>query len=440
MIIFKNSLIFCSFFIKGGKESSQSTSDSTELATKKLNEFLPKLEKSSKAIQSIDKKDLAELKSFKMPPSGVRMASEAVCILFAVNPSYENFKKLLLSDSAFIQKVLNYDKNSISDYSHQELTKYVVNPEFQPQQIKNQSNVASALSEWVLCMYEYKTLNAEIEVIQSSNSSDIKTLISSSFYPFYWPNFFEAVKINNSEDHKTMWKLAEAVEKINFKKEKFMSVDDFLDAVDGNSAIKSIKEQANKILLGFAEKHVRSEAANVNGFLFLIEIIKEYKIEVFKIILKGVFYLNQNVDSKYVITDIDWFASVLSLLATHPDGNQKKQAKRLSQCFAEKLPIWPKEALKEALKPLISEQKVFILSSEMSIKKKIYYTVTIFVIKIDNLIGHIKDLGLLIETGQDMIVSVFMLNEDNNKNLVYFISVNKKFNNIYTVKLTLKGR
>jgi hypothetical protein len=62
-----------------------------------------------------------------------------------------------------------------------------------------------------------------------------------------------------------------------------------------------------------------------------------------------------------MITDLDWFSSVLDLIATFPEiesDTHKKHIKQLSKCFAEKLPIWPREALKQKLKSSISEQKV----------------------------------------------------------------------------------
>ena len=66
-----------------------------------------------------------------------------------------------------------------------------------------------------------------------------------------------------------------------------------------------------------------------------------------------------------MITDLNWFAKVLNLLAVadeiKAEGLNKKSMKQLSKCFVEKLLIWPKDILKQKLTSLITADKVNFL-------------------------------------------------------------------------------
>merc|ERR1719353_814853 len=79
------------------REKAQAEEKRAELMEKKmielskvcqthLKEVLPILEASANALETISSKDFAELRGFKCPPLGVRLTSEALCIMFSVLP------------------------------------------------------------------------------------------------------------------------------------------------------------------------------------------------------------------------------------------------------------------------------------------------------------------------------------------------------------------
>ena len=55
-----------------------------EDAQKDLAEALPALEAAVKALDSLDKNDIAEIRVFQKPPEAVRMVMESVCVLFNI--------------------------------------------------------------------------------------------------------------------------------------------------------------------------------------------------------------------------------------------------------------------------------------------------------------------------------------------------------------------
>ncbi len=235
-----------------------------QLANEKLKNYTSKLTKCTVNLHNLKKNDLSELRSFKMPPSAVRLAGEAVCILFASKPTYDNFTKHL-NDPGFQQKLISYDRDAISDYAYEELVKYMKSPDFVPENMAKQNRVASVLCEWVICMYEYKQIVDEINTSKEvdANIQDIGKSISDSVYSFQWPYFYGPDLVSTPANHDHISKLNEAIEKINLKNEKFLSIDEFFKLVDENNSIRNLKEQASKVLFSFAEKYVKSESANV---------------------------------------------------------------------------------------------------------------------------------------------------------------------------------
>jgi hypothetical protein len=71
--------------------------------------------------------------------------------------------------------------------------------------------------------------------------------------------------------------------------------------------------------------------------------------------------LNKSVNSKLLITDLNWFSDVLNSIGTDQASCSellKKQINRLKSLFTSKIPIWPKELLKKSLLSFTDEQKV----------------------------------------------------------------------------------
>lgn len=54
-----------------------------------LDVAMPALQKAVRALDSLDKKDIGEVKSFAKPPPAVQVVMEAVCILLGQKPDWD---------------------------------------------------------------------------------------------------------------------------------------------------------------------------------------------------------------------------------------------------------------------------------------------------------------------------------------------------------------
>ena len=67
-----------------------------------------------KALENLNKKDMTEIKSYGRPPPLVEKVMEAVMILKGHEPTWAEAKRQL-GDNQFIQKLINFDKDNMTD-------------------------------------------------------------------------------------------------------------------------------------------------------------------------------------------------------------------------------------------------------------------------------------------------------------------------------------
>ncbi|OWZ24775.1 Axonemal dynein heavy chain [Phytophthora megakarya] len=135
-----------------------------------LAEAIPALENAVKALQTLTKGDITEIKAMKKPPDGVKLVMEAVCIMMRVPPvkvkdpaggtkKVDDYwgpaQKSLLGDTRFLQNLLEYDKDNISVEAMDKVRPYAANPDFQADKIRKASVAASGLCSWVHAMVVY---------------------------------------------------------------------------------------------------------------------------------------------------------------------------------------------------------------------------------------------------------------------------------------------
>jgi dynein heavy chain len=130
-------------------------------AQKDLDEALPALQAAFKALDALEKKDIAELKVFSKPPDLVLMVMEAICILFKVKPDWENSKKIL-SDSQLMRKMQEYDKDNIPESVSKKLRKYCENPSFTPDAVEKVSRACKSMCLWAMAMDIYSRVVKEV--------------------------------------------------------------------------------------------------------------------------------------------------------------------------------------------------------------------------------------------------------------------------------------
>lgn len=131
-------------------------------AQRDLDRALPALESAVKALNSLTKADITEVKSFTNPPNAVRVVMEAVCVLLGEKENWETAKKLL-SRSDFMDLLQNYDKDNIAESRLKKLRKQYINAEeMQVDVIQKVSKAGSGLCLWARAMDVYADVAKEV--------------------------------------------------------------------------------------------------------------------------------------------------------------------------------------------------------------------------------------------------------------------------------------
>ncbi|WIA36351.1 hypothetical protein OEZ86_007670 [Tetradesmus obliquus] len=133
-----------------------------------LAEAMPALQAAVRALDTLTKNDITEVKGMKSPPAAVRVVLEAVCILKGIKPvrfkdpqsgqmvdSYWEASKKMLMDEEFLLSLRQFDKDHIDAGIMKKITGYTVLPEFQPDKIEKVSKAAYGLCCWVRAMEVY---------------------------------------------------------------------------------------------------------------------------------------------------------------------------------------------------------------------------------------------------------------------------------------------
>lgn len=85
-----------------------------ENAQKDLDEAVPALDEAMRALESLNKKDLGEIKAYNNPPELVETVLQAVMILRQSDPTWAEAKRQL-GDTTFIKQLIEFDRDHMSD-------------------------------------------------------------------------------------------------------------------------------------------------------------------------------------------------------------------------------------------------------------------------------------------------------------------------------------
>uniref|UniRef100_A0A1I8GGQ9 DHC_N2 domain-containing protein n=1 Tax=Macrostomum lignano TaxID=282301 RepID=A0A1I8GGQ9_9PLAT len=150
-------------------------------AQKDLDEALPALEAAVKALNSLDKNDISEIRVFTSPPPLVQTVMEAVCLLLGSKTDWASAKQVL-GDTNFLRRLMDYPKDEITNKMLAGLKKYMENPEFTPSNVEKVSKACKSMCMWVRAMDMYakvyrtvepkkkklEAANAELNVVMST--------------------------------------------------------------------------------------------------------------------------------------------------------------------------------------------------------------------------------------------------------------------------------
>uniref|UniRef100_A0A667XC84 Dynein axonemal heavy chain 2 n=1 Tax=Myripristis murdjan TaxID=586833 RepID=A0A667XC84_9TELE len=133
-----------------------------ENAQRDLDEALPALEEAMKALESLNKKDMTEIKSYGRPPALVETVMQAVMILQGKEPTWAEAKRQL-GEANFIKTLVHFDKDNISDRVLRKISQYCSQVDFQPEIIGRVSLAAKSLCMWVRAMEVYGRIYRVVE-------------------------------------------------------------------------------------------------------------------------------------------------------------------------------------------------------------------------------------------------------------------------------------
>jgi dynein heavy chain len=132
-------------------ELQQLTAD----AQKELDDALPALQRAEDALNSLNKKDIAEIKAYSKPPELVELVLNAVMCIKKLPHGDWNETKKCISDPNFLQSLIAFDKESLNEALMTKVSKFTSLAKFNPDEVGKQSGAAKSLCQWIRAMEMY---------------------------------------------------------------------------------------------------------------------------------------------------------------------------------------------------------------------------------------------------------------------------------------------
>jgi len=131
----------------------------------------PALLAAQKALDTLNKKNLTELRQFSKPPDGVDKVTAACMVLFAPggkipkDRSWNASKKALMSagSDTFLNNLINYDKENIPESSLIAVQPYLDDPVFDPVKMEKKSLAAAGLCAWAINIVRFYRIFCDVE-------------------------------------------------------------------------------------------------------------------------------------------------------------------------------------------------------------------------------------------------------------------------------------
>jgi len=123
----------------------------------------PIIQEAERALNTLDKKSLTELKAFATPPNDIVDVGKAVLVLMAPGGripkdlSWNNLKKTLMqSVERFLQQLQNFDKDNVAEQCVAWVERNLLCiPGFNPEDIRSKSLAAAGICKWVINICKY---------------------------------------------------------------------------------------------------------------------------------------------------------------------------------------------------------------------------------------------------------------------------------------------
>ena len=130
----------------------------------------PALFAAQEALNTLNKANLTELKSFGSPPSAVLMVLGAVMVLIIgqqgkipKDRSWAKIKLMMAKVDQFLDALINYEKENIPPNVLVALEPYLKDKEFDPDFVKSKSAAAAGLCSWVINIIKFYEVYCDVE-------------------------------------------------------------------------------------------------------------------------------------------------------------------------------------------------------------------------------------------------------------------------------------
>uniref|UniRef100_A0A8C2BI93 Dynein axonemal heavy chain 11 n=1 Tax=Cyprinus carpio TaxID=7962 RepID=A0A8C2BI93_CYPCA len=131
----------------------------------------PALQAANAALNTLNRLNLTELRTFPNPPAIVSNVSAAVLVLLSPNGripkdrSWKASKVVMSKVDDFLQTLINFDKEHIPEATVRVVKEeYLSDPEFNPEFVRLKSSAAAGLCAWVINIIRFHEVFCEVEV------------------------------------------------------------------------------------------------------------------------------------------------------------------------------------------------------------------------------------------------------------------------------------
>ncbi|XP_041830036.1 dynein heavy chain 9, axonemal-like isoform X1 [Melanotaenia boesemani] len=129
----------------------------------------PALIAAQDALNTLNKNNLTELKSFGSPVAAVTNVTAAVMVLMAPcgkvpkDRSWKAAKVMMAKVDTFLDSLINFNKENIPEACLKAIRPYLQDPEFQPDLVASKSYAAAGLCSWVLNIVKFYEVFCDVE-------------------------------------------------------------------------------------------------------------------------------------------------------------------------------------------------------------------------------------------------------------------------------------
>jgi dynein heavy chain len=133
-----------------------------------LDKAMPIYQEALAALDTLNKNDIVEMKSYPTPPQELVMVIGAVCVLFGKKENWDEGKKLMNEPKKFLDSMTTYNKDKIPEKIVKKVRKYIKMKDFIPSIIVKKSKAGESICKWVIAIVSYSDVMKVIKPKQES--------------------------------------------------------------------------------------------------------------------------------------------------------------------------------------------------------------------------------------------------------------------------------